>query len=200
MADCLQLSDAERNCLGNWQDGARLPLAVRYSAERLETAAGVRRLCLAAMRHLLQHVADPSWSRLRAVVPHLPQLRRLCEESELWGLGTAPVPPPEPRSPTECVSSSNDSSKSPSSDESWAPRFSHDVEGLIFVRPSHGMWHVTEEYGSYTPHCCAKTFRPKGVRWARGHTETLNEPAKFCGPCLLRLPERMRVQILASLP
>eukprot|EP00435_Cladocopium_sp_Y103_P009996 s1316_g2.t1 len=56
IADALQLSDPERNCLGNWQDGARLPLNVRYSAERLETAAGVRRLCLAAIAHLLKHV------------------------------------------------------------------------------------------------------------------------------------------------
>ena len=72
MADSLQLFDSERNCLGNWQDGARLPLNVRYSAERLETAAGVRRLCLAAIAHLLKHVTNPpTWLRLRGVLPHV---------------------------------------------------------------------------------------------------------------------------------
>ena len=45
IADALQLPDSERICLGNWQDGARLPLSVRYSSERLETAAGVVPSC-----------------------------------------------------------------------------------------------------------------------------------------------------------
>lgn len=62
----------------------RLPLAVRDSADRLEMAAGVRRPCLAAMGHLLRHVADPSWSRLRAAVPHLPELRRVSAPTNIF--------------------------------------------------------------------------------------------------------------------
>ena len=203
MADSLQLSDSERNCLGNWQDGARLPLNVRYSAERLETAAGVRRLCLAAIAHLLKHVTNPpTWLRLRGVLPHVQSLRQIVASSESWGPGTEAVPRPEeePRSPTERMSSSSESSSSqPSSDESChVLDIPQSVEDLIFVRPQHGMWHVTAERYSLTPSCCAKSFRPKGVRWAHGHTAALENPGRFCSLCLARLPESMRVDISAG--
>ena len=203
MADSLQLFDSERNCLGNWQDGARLSLNVRYSAERLETAAGIRRLCLAAIAHFLKHVTNPpTWLRLRGVLPHVQSLRQIVASSESWGPGTEAVPGPkeEPRSPTERMSSSSDSSSSqPSSDESChVLDIPQSVEDLIFVRPQHGMWHVTAERDSLTPSCCAKSFRPKGVRWAHGHTAALENPGRFCSLCLARLPESMRVDISAG--
>ena len=66
VADVLQLTDSKKLCLGNWNDGVKLPLTVRYSAQRLETAAGVRRLSLSAIHHLLKY-------GLRSVQEHLPQ-------------------------------------------------------------------------------------------------------------------------------
>ena len=75
VADTLNLSDADRNCLGNWQDGQRLPLNVRYSSEKLESAASVWRLCLAALHHLLKHDENPSLLKLRGVLSHVPPLR-----------------------------------------------------------------------------------------------------------------------------
>ena len=94
VADALQLPEPDRLCLGNWSDGRRLPLPVRYSAERLETAAQVRRLCLASVNHLLRHVPEcQEWSKLRAVVPHLARLRDITMTSA-WGEGLDSLPEP----------------------------------------------------------------------------------------------------------
>ena len=41
---------------------------------------------------------------------------------------------------TECAGSSNDSCKLSSSDDSWVPRFPHDGEDQVSIRPSRGVW------------------------------------------------------------
>ena len=103
VADSLNLSDTEKNCLGNWQDGQKLPLNVRYSAVRLESAASVRRLCLAAIHHLLKNDPEPSWLKLRGVLSHLPRLRDLVDSSSSWGRGVGRLPAPSSasHSPTD---------------------------------------------------------------------------------------------------
>ena len=207
VADALQLDDSDRLCLGNWADGRRLPLPVRYSSERLESAAQARRLCLASVHHLLKHVPQSdSWSSLRAVVPHLDRLRNLIAASS-WGPGIPSVPVPElvesSPVPTEVASGSGDSS-SPSSDASSAHQPSPangvatDVESIFFVCPAKGLWHITEDSDSLTPFCSSRVFRQTGVQWATGLTAALTFHGKFCAPCLLRLPTDPRNVILSQ--
>ena len=112
VADTLNLGDADRNCLGDWQDGQRLPLNVRYSSERLETAARVRRLCLVALHHLLKHDENPCLLKLRGVLSHVPRLRELANSSQSWGRGVERLPEPSSssQSPTDRATDSKDSS------------------------------------------------------------------------------------------
>eukprot|EP00438_Fugacium_kawagutii_P026753 Skav216443 [mRNA] locus=scaffold50:122279:123718:+ [translate_table: standard] len=206
VADALQLSDSDRLCLGNWADGHRLPLPVRYSSERLESAAQARRLCLASVHHLLKHAPRcDSWSSLRAVAPHLDRLRNIIATSS-WGPGIPSVPPPElvesSPVPTEVASDSEDSI-SPSSDASSAhlPASASDVstdpESLFLVCPAKGLWHISKEPQCLTPLCSSRVFQQRGIQWATGLTAALLIHGRFCAPCLLKLSSDTRRIILS---
>ncbi|CAK9042704.1 Esterase LipC [Durusdinium trenchii] len=196
VADALQLCDSDRLCLGNWSDGRKLPLPVRYSSERLESAAQVRRLCLASVHHLLKHAPlCDSWSGLRAVAPHVARLRSNIATSS-WGPGVRAIPEPDlvESSPvsTERASSSG-GSDSPSSDASTeyllapAGDAPTDPESVCFVCPAKGLWHAAAEPQSLTPLCSSRVFRQQGIVWATGLTAALDLHGKFCAPCLLKV-------------
>ena len=137
----------------------KLPLNVRYSSQRLESAAGVRRLCLAALHHLLKHDMEPSWLKLRGVLSHMPRMQELANASKSWGHGVEclPVPRSPSRSPTPRVADSEDvSSDSNSSASVHVPcpgqeSLPDSVEAVLFVRPSRGLWRVTIEEQSLEP-------------------------------------------------
>ena len=199
VADALQLCDSDRLCLGNWSDGRKLPLPVRYSSERLESAAQVRRLCLASVHHLLKHAPlCDSWSGLRAVAPHVARLRSNIATSS-WGPGVRAIPEPDlvESSPvsTERASSSG-GSDSPSSDASTeyllapAGDAPTDPESVCFVCPAKGLWHAAAEPQSLTPLCSSRVFRQQGIVWATGLTAALDLHGKFCAPCLLKVAPR----------
>ena len=207
IADSLQLADSDRLCLGNWSDGRKLPMPVRYSSERLESAAQARRLCLAALHHLFKHIPQPgSWLRIRAVAQLLNVLKRLTT-SKLWGQGTEELPPPiVPSSPegvpTDRPSSDEESSSGTSSSHSSIKRspvssfvWPESAEQLHFVRPAQGMWHVTEEQQSFLGVCTSRVFKQAGSVWANGLTAALQTHGRFCAPCLLRLPPGLRVDV-----
>lgn len=206
VADALQLCDSDRLCLGNWSDGRKLPLPVRYSSERLESAAQVRRLCLASVHHLLKHAPlCDSWSGLRAVAPHVARLRSNIATSS-WGPGVRAIPEPDlvESSPvsTERASSSG-GSDSPSSDASTeyllapAGDAPTDPESVCFVCPAKGLWHAAAEPQSLTPLCSSRVFRQQGIVWATGLTAALDLHGKFCAPCLLKVAPETRLAILS---
>ena len=206
VADALQLCDSDRLCLGNWSDGRRLPLPVRYSSERLESAAHVRRLCLASVHHLLKHVPHcDAWSSLRAVAPHLERLRSIIASSA-WSPGICSVPEPEviETSPVSTEkASSSESSGSPSSDASLehvspVQHVRSEPESLFFVCPAKGLWHATEESQGLTPLCSNRVFRQRGIQWASDLTAALEIHYRFCALCLLKLESESRQAILSQ--
>ena len=50
-------------------------MAVRYSNVRLEDSGNVKRLCLAALEHLLKHVPDADHARLGTLRRHVGKFR-----------------------------------------------------------------------------------------------------------------------------
>ena len=108
--------------------------------------------------------------------------------------------PTELATDSENMSSATNSSDSSvhvpaKSDFDWP----QDVEGLCFVMPSRGIWHVAAEHGTYSPCCSTKQFKPHGVSWARGHTEATQASRRFCALCRSRMPSDLRDAILASM-
>ena len=95
MAGALQLPIERRRDLGNWKDTladdkgrVSEPMVVRYSSQRLEATASVKRLCLGAVLHLLKWASarstKPSMAQLEGCIRSLPNIERHTRH-HTWG-------------------------------------------------------------------------------------------------------------------
>ena len=181
---------------------------------RLNSSAGVKRLCLAALSHMLQHTSvDASHERIRGVYPHLPQFRSITEVSASWGSGSELLPPvmdlehidTEPaskldrlRSPTTSVSS-YDASSSSSSDEK-GPADMQDVDqaekdemflaSITWAAPPRGLLHWTRPSLLRTPLCSSRTLAAHSTEVGIGilsATTAMANGRSQCPACLSKL-------------
>ena len=203
IADGLQLPIEERGSLGNWCDstGQKLkePMAVRYSALRMEAVAQVRRVCIAAVSHLLKHVPNASMDRLTSVAKFLPQFRDQASSQE-WGPfgGTTFSPeclpaPDEVSCPSTSVAtaataidSSDSSSSSPSESDDDA-QDEPTIDNFQWIAPRYGLVHVKKDENLLMPFCRKIELKPncdQGVGFDRA--ALLNRP--WCPACIICVP------------
>ena len=129
--DALQLSDPERNCLGNWPDGARCSMFITVlKVRKLQQVFACARLPeQVQLQMLTSFERSPHREPWRHTIAH-------CTGKELWEQQLSHLLLDEP-----C----------------WVFEPLQFVEGLVFVRLDHRVWHVTTKARS-------KSFRPKRVR------------------------------------
>ena len=225
IAGTLQLPIERRHDLGNWRDvladgESRVsePMAVRYSEQRLEATASVKRLCLAAVLHLLKWTSakkiKPEWDKLQGCIRSLENLERYTHTPQ-WGADQGP------RSEVhqdEEIPLFNDTSDGTTSTSSSSVEASSDVEDVQGPEPQchtklvqlatemHVQWiapqrssliHVARPGWAPTSHTDA-TPLCKDTPFVTGYLEGLGAASAtdlhrdWCRRCLRRLPAIQR--------
>jgi hypothetical protein len=203
VADGISLSLEQRNTLGNWVDKvsggsekqSREPMVVRYSQNRLHSAADVKRLCLAALAHCLKHRPEATFADLGACAKYLKKFAHICDDGR-WGAKaiTNTLPPPE--LPTneddeELQSSDTDSpaSSTASSENEDCPLL-RGAETVRWASPNTSgvIVHIIREQEDdqcVTPICRRSGF-VNNVMTGHGAAEARGAGERWCTTCRLR--------------
>eukprot|EP00971_Amphidinium_carterae_P119904 2374915-Amphidinium_carterae.1 len=134
----LSMSEDEQDALGDWTDrvgSARSrtePMAVRYSASRLEKSAGTNRCLLAALSSVASADLPPTWDSIAQLTTSNPIFEKDAL-SEAWGRHTQMsqpmlIAPPLPLASTNA--SAEAASPSPSSSDSTSASDSSESEDV----------------------------------------------------------------------
>ena len=141
IAHGLKLPLERRNDLDNWKDGVGMagtkrvaePMAVRYSAARLEACAQVKRLCIGAARHLHKWAKSKEgppggilWEHLGGCTKSLPILEE-TGEGEGWA-STGPTPAVLTAVPNSVNSDDEDAAESTDTGDTESGSTDEDVD------------------------------------------------------------------------
>jgi len=215
-AQALDISGEDRCALGNWRDNVSAqdmprraePMIVRYSSDRLESSAAIKRLLFAAVGHLCKHKPLAKTAALRLVITYKGDFARYCSESTWGALGddhVDDIPPP-------CATSS---AQSPAvvqvvaaDDESQASDSASDASvvlsapgALLWVTPSSqaGYLHLahpsTEDPGlpSFQPRCRYVPLSNPVVGVGLPTSKEVDKP--WCPSCLAKMPAEFFVLV-----
>ncbi len=189
VADGLGLSPHERNGLGNWRDGSKEPMHVRYSAFRLSASGDTKRVCIRSLSHLSNHAADSEVSRIAVMRPHLQRVRDHIMKSS-WGTGAETLPPVEEPAPQDVVlsPSGTSTSDSPSSDSSDSDLDDAPSSFAWLIFPSGTVVHASSPVNSLKALCPMKVA-PESSRVGNGAWDAMHTGLPLCPRCAGELPK-----------
>ena len=159
IAHALKYPLEQRKDLGNWadcvveEDGARTAesMSVRYSSQRLESSASVKRVCFSVVQYLAKQLDHPNMSQVSLAAGHRDKMEASCA-NDAWGAHSAApevqLEPPDfsddsdgPSASSPSSSTSDDASSSDDSIHLPATEFAGAaVEDFVFqwIRPKTG--------------------------------------------------------------
>ena len=208
MADALQMSDTERNQLGNWRDGTGgsaskpEPMRVRYSASRLQATAEARRVILQAFYHVCRHIDKPTFEHVATVARYMQSFRKSVMTSE-WGSkayqtkeATVPSPEEEQAMPDpsneRSDSSDQDSASNSDSESTSAPSVAalSDEEPLTaaWAAPRRGLIHLLTDETSRATVCGRTSLAWVGCELGHGAFLAKQTNRQLCSTCAARRP------------
>jgi hypothetical protein len=193
VAHALGIPPSEAASLGNWVDVADpaarpgVPLAVRYSATRLEVSAELKLLCLAAVWHLLKHHPRAQLRDLVLCRPHLPALRETVLRNH-WGLMGSAGMLPGPVSPVAASpSETSEGSSSSESDGSASPLKDAPLMWALPPGRATRLHLVADTVDGRLAARCGRKF----CSWETGHSlaSARATARSWCALCAQDLPE-----------
>jgi hypothetical protein len=146
-------------------------------------------LVLAGVHHLITHVGEPNFERLRAVKQHKAKLLQIVTTSTLWGSGSEAIPPPTSDEESAPAPDSDENASSSSSDSDSDPDAAElRLDSFTWLCPQGGMVHVAADTCDSRPLCCNRFFKVGRYAEGKGLETALSLARPWCPKCLLKLP------------
>lgn len=221
VADALELTETQRNTLGNWVDSTgrvtKEPMHARYSAVQMESCATVRRLCLQAVHQIQKH-GGTDFEQCRTLRPHMGLLLQSVLRDSWGKLATETIdvqamaddldPPATVTKrklaspcPSRSSSASSSSSSSSSSESAGPPPAELTTIEWLLPRGSRSLVHFarlgTLPEQARLPMCTSRPF-VYGHQHDLGLTTALALNRPFCPSCVSKLPARLSSAVVAA--
>eukprot|EP00971_Amphidinium_carterae_P243872 4842989-Amphidinium_carterae.1 len=203
----LSMSDADQDALGNWTDrvgnthSKHEPMAVRYSATRLERSANTKRCLLAALSSIASRAQSPTWDSLAQMTGN----KHLMEQdvlTEAWGnlstlsqltqaIPQLPLATMSASPPVDADSSSTSSSRSSSASSSAdaVDAVETDATEVTWLLPKgpRSLLHVLHPSGEDGQAYCHRAPFVWGYTSGHGADEAAKTGRRWCTTCAASL-------------